>query len=224
LCRVPVIARSAATKQGSWIATIARVGGDECEASAATARFRLDRSRETTLGVNPLVKPVSNGGFAIATQSPMHPLDLTTTDFFTGVLAGVLGMFAMQLVMWLITRQGWAKGNMVIALGSLITRKRENAWGVGAIVHVIAAILFAMLYLLVMAKFGFTHLPAALVAGICFGLFHGMIVTLTLVWIVSEQHPLEEFQDAGLAVGVSHIAGHAAYGAVVGLVIGIALS
>jgi hypothetical protein len=152
----------------------------------------------------------------------MNPLDLTTDHLVTAVIAGVLGMFAMQLAMWLITRKGWAEGNMVIALGSLITRRRENAWRTGAVVHVIAAIFFAMLYLVVMLRFGFTHLPGALVAGVCFGLLHGMIVTLALVWVVSDQHPLEEFQDAGLAVGVSHIAGHAAYGAIVGLVIGIA--
>jgi hypothetical protein len=152
----------------------------------------------------------------------MHTLGLTTDHLLTALVAGLLGMVAMQLAMWGITRRGWAQGNMVVALGSLITRRRENAWRVGAILHVIAAFVFASLYLVAMVRFGFDRLPAALVAGVCFGLFHGMIVTLALVWIISEQHPLEEFQDAGLAVGVSHIAGHVAYGAVVGLVIGIA--
>ena len=152
----------------------------------------------------------------------MNQIDLTFADFTTAVIAGILGMFAMQFAMWLITRKGWAEGNMVVALGSLITRKRENAWRTGAVIHVIAAIFFATLYLVVMVRFGFNHLPVALVAGVGFGLLHGMIVTLALVWVVSDQHPLEEFQDAGLAVGVSHIAGHAAYGAIVGLVIGIA--
>jgi hypothetical protein len=151
----------------------------------------------------------------------MNTFDLTTGHLVTALAGGILGMFALELAMWLITRGGWAKGNMVVALGSLITRRRENAWRVGAVLHVIAAIFFAMVYLILMVRFGLTHLPASLIAGVCFGLFHGMVVTLTLVWIVSEQHPLEEFQDAGLAVGVSHIAGHAAYGAVVGLVIGI---
>jgi hypothetical protein len=146
----------------------------------------------------------------------------TAGHFFTALAAGVAGLAAMEVVMWLITRRGWAKGNMIVALGSLVTRKRENAFFTGAICHLGAAIFFAMLYQLAMVRFGFAHMPTSFFAGIGFGVLHGMVVTLTLVWVVSEQHPLEEFQDAGLAVGVSHIAGHVAYGAVVGLVIGIA--
>jgi hypothetical protein len=152
----------------------------------------------------------------------MNTTALTVGHLATTLAAGLLGALAMQLVMWLITRRGWARGNMLVALGSLITRRRENAGLVGAIMHAVAAFFFATLYLIVMASFGLNHLPTALFAGVFFGLLHGMVVTLALVWIVSEQHPLEEFQEAGLAVGVSHIAGHVAFGAVVGLVIGIA--
>ena len=42
------------------------------------------------------------------------------------------------------------------------------------------------------------------------------------MWVVAEEHPLEEFNEAGLAIGLSHIVGHVAYGAVVGLVVAIA--
>lgn len=149
-------------------------------------------------------------------------MHLTLAYFATAVFAGIAGLVAMEFSMWLITRRGWAQGNMIVALGSLVTRKRENALSVGAVVHLAAAILFAVLYLMTMARLGFTHFPAAFFAGIGFGILHGMVVTLMLVWVVSDQHPLEEFRDAGLAVGVSHIAGHVAYGAVVGFVIGVA--
>jgi hypothetical protein len=148
---------------------------------------------------------------------------LTPGNFLAAVIAGLCGMVAMELVMWLITRRGWAQGNMIVALGSLLTRKRENAFFTGGILHVLAAIFFAMVYVFLMLEFGLNHFPAALMAGIAFGAAHGMVVTLALVWVVSDQHPLEEFRDAGLAVGVSHIAGHIAYGAVVGAVIGIML-
>jgi len=137
------------------------------------------------------------------------------------LVAGLLGMAAMELAMWLITRQGWAKGNMIVALGSLITRRRENAFFVGGLTHVIAAIVFALLYTYAITRFGLNQFPTSLVTGIGFGLLHGMVVTLALVWIIAESHPLDEFQEAGLAVGVSHIAGHVAYGAVVGTVIGL---
>jgi hypothetical protein len=72
-----------------------------------------------------------------------------------------------------------------------------------------------------MIQLRLNHMPRAYQAGIGFGIIHGMIVSLTLVWECAEQHPLPEFREAGLAVGVSHFAGHVAYGAVVGLMIGL---
>jgi hypothetical protein len=50
---------------------------------------------------------------------------------------------------------------------------------------------------------------------------HGIIVSLMLVWVVADQHPLEEFKEADLLVGLGHFAGHVAYGAVVGLIVGL---
>lgn len=153
----------------------------------------------------------------------MNFMHVVTSQFSTVLAAAVAGLIAMHLAMWLITRRGWAKGNMVVALGSLITRTRENAFFVGLLLHILVGIIFAAVYLFALTQFQLTQLPAAFIAGVCFGLIHGMVVTLMLVWVVSDQHPLEEFQDAGLAVGVSHIAGHIAYGAAVGLTIGAML-
>ncbi|HEX2854083.1 MAG TPA: hypothetical protein VHO24_12665 [Opitutaceae bacterium] len=140
----------------------------------------------------------------------------------TTLLAGVLAGAAMEGVLWLVGTAGWAKADMIVALGSLFTKSRETAWRVGAIMHVAAAIGFAMLYAMAMLALGYTHLPAAMLVGAGIGFGHGLVVSLGLVWIVAEQHPLEEFNDAGLAIGLSHLLGHVVYGAVVGLVIGIA--
>lgn len=128
----------------------------------------------------------------------------------------------MIAVMRMITRMDWARYDMIVAVGSLVTRTRENAFRTGAVIHVVSAIGFGVLYMVLMQKFGFAQLPATLFAGVAFGIVHGMVVSLMLVWIVAEQHPLEEFRDAGFAVGLVHFAGHVAYGAVVGLVVGIA--
>lgn len=49
----------------------------------------------------------------------------------TVLVAGLLGGMAMELTMWLIARAGWAKGNMIVALGSLFTRSRDRAFRVG---------------------------------------------------------------------------------------------
>lgn len=139
----------------------------------------------------------------------------------TALVAGLLGGGAMELAMWLITRSGWAKGDMIVALGSLLTKSRENAYRVGLVLHAISAVGFALVYTLLMLVLGFTHMPGSMMLGLGVGFLHGLLVSLMLVWIVSEQHPLEEFNEAGLAVGLSHLAGHVAYGGVVGLVVGL---
>ena len=137
------------------------------------------------------------------------------------LLAGVLGGVAMQVAMWLISRAGLAKGDMILALGSLITKSRENAYRVGIMVHAIAAIGFGLVYTLLMVTLGYAQMPQSLMIGLGLGIGHGLLVSLMLVWVVSDQHPLAEFKEADLLVGLSHFAGHVAYGAVVGLVVGL---
>lgn len=48
-----------------------------------------------------------------------------------------------------------------------------------------------------------------------------MAISLMLFWVVSDHHLLEEFKEADLLVGLTHFAGHVAYGAMVGLVVGL---
>ncbi len=140
----------------------------------------------------------------------------------TALVAGLLGGIAMEAVLWVIGRGGWAKADMIVALGSLFTKSRETAWRVGLWLHATAAIVFAIIYTLVMVALGYTGMPQSAFLGAGMGFVHGMIVSLGLVWVVAEQHPLEEFNEAGLAIGLSHIVGHVVYGAVVGFVVGVA--
>lgn len=139
----------------------------------------------------------------------------------TSLVAGLLGGAMMEFVLWVIGSVGWAKADMIVALGSLITKSKDNAWRVGATVHAVAAFAFGLLYTFLITKLGFAHMPAAMMLGAGLGLVHGLIVSLTLVWVVAERHPLEEFNEASLAIGLSHIVGHVAYGLVVGFVVGM---
>jgi hypothetical protein len=140
----------------------------------------------------------------------------------TALIAGVLAGAAMEAVLWIIGAAGWAKADMIVALGGFLTKQRENAWRVGAFVHAVAAVVFAILYTLLMLALEITALPESLLLGGAVGFGHGLIVSLGLVWVIAERHPLEEFSEAGLAIGLSHLVGHVAYGAVVGLVVGVA--
>jgi hypothetical protein len=151
----------------------------------------------------------------------MNSMTLILNYVLTSLAAGLLGGAAMLLVMSLMTRSGLARGNMVIALGGMVTRSRENALRVGLILHTLSAVGFAMVYAMGMVWLGATDLPNALIFGVAAGFLHGLIVSLGLVWVVAEGHPFEEYTDAGLAVGLSHLVGHVAYGAVVGLIIGV---
>ena len=139
----------------------------------------------------------------------------------TALVAGVAGGLAMQLAMRLIGRGNELKGDMILALGSLITKSRDNAYRVGLIVHVTAAVGFGLVYTLLMVTLGYTGMPMSLMLGLGVGTLHGLIVSLMLVWVVADQHPLEEFKEADLLVGLSHMAGHVVYGGVVGLIVGL---
>jgi len=142
-------------------------------------------------------------------------------ELVTALIAGLLGGVGMIAVMKLITRAQWAHYDMIVAIGSLVTKSRENALRMGLIIHAISAVVFAFLYTLAMAKFGLIHLPTSIFAGLLIGFIHGFVISILLVWVVAEQHPLQEFQSAGFAVGLVHFAGHLAYGAIVGLLAGM---
>ncbi len=139
----------------------------------------------------------------------------------TSLVAGLLGGLAMEGAMWLIAKAGLAKGDMILALGSLLTKSRDNARRVGLVIHATAAIGFGLVYTLLMVTLGYTAMPLSMMLGLGVSVLHGLLVSLMLVWVVADQHPLEEFKEADLLVGLSHLAGHVAYGAVVGLVVGI---
>lgn len=151
----------------------------------------------------------------------MNSLTLIMSYLSTAVVAGLLGGAAMIGAMWLMTERGIARGNMIVALGGLVTKARSNAFRVGLILHTISAIGFAMVYAMLMLWIGATALPYSLYIGIGVGVLHGLLVSLMLVWVVADEHPFEEYTDAGLAVGLTHLLGHIVYGAVVGVVIGI---
>ncbi len=139
----------------------------------------------------------------------------------TALVAGVLGGLAMEGAMWLIARAGLVRGDMILALGSLLTKSRDNAYRVGLVIHVTVAVGFAFVYTLLMITLGMTAMPSSLMLGLGAGTLQGILVSLMLVWVVADQHPLEEFKEADLLVGLSHFAGHVVYGAVVGLIVGL---
>ncbi|MEO6003206.1 MAG: hypothetical protein ABIZ04_09455 [Opitutus sp.] len=151
----------------------------------------------------------------------MNSLSMILNYLLTSLVAGAVGGSAMLLAMGLMTRGGLARGNMIVALGGMVTKSRDSAFRVGLMLHTLSAFGFAMVYAMLMLWLGATELPNSLKIGLGAGFVHGLIVSLALVWVVAEEHPFEEYNEAGLAVGLSHLVGHVVYGAVVGLVVGL---
>lgn len=152
----------------------------------------------------------------------MNGVTLIVSFLVYAALAGIAGALAMTATMRLLARTGWARGDMIMAVGSLLTRSRENAQMVGLFLHLMSALFFGVLYTVLLMAIGFTEWPGGLIAGAFFGVFHGLVVSLSLCWVVADQHPLEEFRHVSVSVGVSHFLGHVVFGAVVGLVISAA--
>jgi len=152
----------------------------------------------------------------------MHPIYLPPSEYvLISIVAGLIGAIAMYVGMRILNRTGLAQGDMIVAVGSLVTHQRKNAFVTGGLIHAVLGVIFAFLYLLGLTRLGFVNFPSAVICGFLFGSTHGVIVALALVWVAADQHPLAEFKRASAAVGVLHFAGHVVYGIAVGLVIAI---
>ncbi len=137
----------------------------------------------------------------------------------TALVGGAIGGVVMEWVLWAVGKLGWAKADMIVALGSLFTKQRQTGWRTGVVIHAFAGFFFGILYTWAMVQTGMTHFPVSLGLGAGIGFVHGLFVSLGLVWVVADQHPLEEFKEADLAIGLSHIVGHVAYGLALGIVV-----
>jgi hypothetical protein len=136
------------------------------------------------------------------------------------IVAGLTGTVFMSLVMWFIHERGWANADMIRAVGSLVTRRYDNALLPGLVLHTLAGCIFAVGYVIVMRATGITNWFVIAQIGLAIGTFHGAAMVFVLM-ALAEKHPLEQFRTAGPAVGWAHVVGHMAYGIGVGLAVGL---
>ncbi len=151
----------------------------------------------------------------------MSPIEIILQFLVFTTVAGLAGAAAMDGIMILITRSGFTEARMTTALGGMFTRSLETARVVGWFIHGVSGVLFAMIYTLLFMAFGLEAALACLAAGVGLSFLHGIVISIMLVMVVSEHHPIERFRNAGIQVGVAHLAGHLAYGFVVGLIVGL---
>ena len=137
-------------------------------------------------------------------------------EFLKTALSGMIATTGMSLTMWFITRSKIAEADMIRALGSLVTKKKNNAFQVGLLIHFVSGVAFAIPYSLVLDILNIERVLISTLSGAVLGFFHGFIVSFMLVAFVAQNHPLEEFREPGLSIAASHIAGHIVYGLLVG--------
>ena len=136
------------------------------------------------------------------------------------VIAGILATAAMTLTMYLIHSFGLANGDMLRAIGSYVTKRYNKSLGMGLGMHLVAGVVFAVMYFTIWKTFEIYSPRVILLSGSVMGLIHGFIVSFFLVIIVAEHHPLERFRQVGFGVALTHVIGHVVYGLVLGALVG----
>ena len=137
------------------------------------------------------------------------------------LIAGIIATAGMTIFLQVVSKTGIANADMVRALGSLFTKKLDNAFGVGLTIHTISGIFFAFFYTLAITALNVHGLPSSIGSGILIGFIHGGVVSFLLVASVAENHPLPQFQKAGFSVAAAHWIAHLIYGFIIGLTIGL---
>ncbi len=140
------------------------------------------------------------------------------------IFAGLLGTTVLTALISLPRLLGMKSGDMVSALGALVSGERspERAFLPGMLVHYLLGLGFAVLYLIGFRAFGF---PFNSLTGAFVGIFHGglaMVVVETIIFrrLPRGEDPHAEDNEARFAAIVQFV-GHVLYGAIVAGIYGL---
>lgn len=143
-----------------------------------------------------------------------------TTILFV-IFAGLIATAIMSFLMETMTKSGIADADMVRAVGSIITKSYDESFKTGLVIQFSFGVFFSFIYFLIFGYFVPPNLFIGAFAGFAMGFFHGMVVSLGIIVVVAEHHPVERFRNAGFEVAVGHVGGHIIYGLILGIIYGI---
>lgn len=127
------------------------------------------------------------------------------------LLAGLVGAVVLDVTTMVIWPRGLVDGDLVAVLGSLLTRHADSVRAYGWMLHVLFGLLFAWIYAHFWAR-GAARPTAGW--GATYGFVHALVALIVLPLVVAV-HPRSPVLFGPLeAAGL--LAGHVAYGAVVG--------
>lgn len=127
-----------------------------------------------------------------------------------------MGTVVMTAFLLLPRVMGWGKIDVILAVGSLITKNADRAVSYGYYVHFISGIAFAYIY------WGLLTLLSLPIAWWTFGMagfIHGIIIMLLVSIAVMEHHPVAKYHERGPMTGVAQLFAHILYGVVVGAIV-----
>ena len=141
-----------------------------------------------------------------------------TAYIISSTIIAMIATAGMSSFLWIITGLKLSNVDMVKAIGSLYTRKEETSFFPGLMMHFTAGIIFCNLYILLFKVFPATVATPFIyvVLGISAGFVHGIVVSLLLVILVAEHHPLNKYRNVGFSVAVYHFLAHIIYGFIIG--------
>lgn len=137
------------------------------------------------------------------------------------ILAGLVGAGGMTLVLGFFGQVGWTRANLVVALGYLFSRDRKPAIALGATIHGVAGVVFAMIYTTIFLFFDLSTAPAIIFMGLGLGWAHGIVMSLIFVVSAVLGEPEGEMKKVQFAGGPAYMVAHIVYGFLVGVVIGL---
>ena len=135
------------------------------------------------------------------------------------LFAGLIATTGITAVLWTINKSGWTNADMVRAIGSFFTKSRENALGIGLVIHFVSGTIFAAVYLHALSLLGLSNLGFEIFFGGLFGFAQGLVVGWCIVRF-ADVHPVEHFQNADFQVAAAHTVGHIVYGMLIGVAFG----
>lgn len=152
----------------------------------------------------------------------MNESTTLSTTLIVALLSGLAGGFAMNALMRILSKKQAVPVDMIRVIGALVPVSRDSK-KLGTAMHLGFGILFGLLYLWALDAINHVSLPAAIPIGLGFGVAHGIIASILLMYLARDTHPREKVrQDSAIfAIGLVYVAGHAAYGITVGLVGGL---
>ena len=146
---------------------------------------------------------------------------MTPNALFLVLLSGAIGACVMgALVQW-SSRGKATDTDGVQALGNFGLLGLGHGKLTGWIVHIVAGMVFAVPYAIVMQWLGLTQIHHMLLAGVATGALHGYVVGFWIIILLGEHHRFRRVREEGPVLAVIYMISHVVFGGVVGLMLGV---